>query len=63
MNDKKRRLKAIEIDLGEMYEDLFGAKYQPGLQTTDKSEFNSIIETFRERVFVIREMQELRDKR
>ncbi len=63
MNDRKRRLKSIQIDLEEMYSDLFGAQYVPGLQEIDKSEFNSIIETFRERLFTIRELQQQREKK
>lgn len=35
----------------------------PGLQDIDKSEFNSIIETFRERLFTIRELQAQRAKK
>ncbi len=63
MNDRKRRLKSIQIDLEEMYSDLFGTQYVPGLQEIDKSEFNSIIETFRERLFTIRELQQQREKK
>lgn len=63
MNDRKRRLKSIQIDLEEMYSDLFGGQYVPGLQEIDKSEFNSIIETFRERLFTIRELQQQREKK
>lgn len=36
MNDRNRRLKNIELELKTIYEDLFGAQYVPGLQTTDK---------------------------
>ncbi len=46
-----------------MYSDLFGTQYVPGLQEIDKSEFNSIIETFRERLFTIRELQQQREKK
>jgi hypothetical protein len=46
-----------------MFEDLFGAKYVPGLQETDQGEFNTIIETFRERVFSIRQLQQIREKK
>ncbi len=63
MNERDRRLRSIELELNEMYEDLFGAKYVPGLQEMDKSEFNSIIESFRERMFTIRELQQQREKK
>lgn len=40
-----------------MYEYLFGSKYVPGLQEEDKSEFNTILEAFRERIYFIRQSQ------
>ena len=63
MNERHRRLKANEIQLLAIYEDLFGAKYVPGLQEQDKSEFDSIIGAFRERIYSIREAQKDREKR
>ena len=63
MNERQRRLKANEMQLLAIYEDLFGSKYVPGLQEQDKSEFNSIIEAFRERIYTIRDAQKDREKR
>jgi hypothetical protein len=63
MNERNRRLLSIELELSEMYEHLFGGKYVPGLQSTEASEFNSIIEAFRERIFYIRQTQEEREKK
>ena len=63
MNDRRRRLRTIEIELSEIYKDLFGSDYVPGLQSSDREEFNIVIETFRERIFAIRELQEQRDRK
>ena len=47
MNERSRRLKTIESDLMDIYVDLFGVKYIPGLQNNEKTEFNRIVEAFR----------------
>lgn len=63
MNERTRRLKSIEVELADIYEDLFGVKYIPGLQDNEKNEFNRIIEAFRERIYNVRALQQERDKK
>jgi len=58
MNERTRRLKSIELELMDIYEDLFGVKYIPGLQNTEKTEFNRIIEAFRERIYNVKALQQ-----
>ena len=58
MNERSRRLKSIESDLMDIYEDLFGVKYIPGLQNNEKTEFNRIVEAFRERIYNVKALQQ-----
>jgi hypothetical protein len=58
MNERSRRLKSIELELMDIYEDLFGVKYIPGLQNAEKTEFNRIIQAFRERIYNLKALQQ-----
>lgn len=61
MNSKQKRIDSVLRDLYEMHEELFGQKYTIGLAIDASSEFNRIIDEFRELVFTIKASQEERD--
>lgn len=47
-------------ELYDIHEELFGQKYSIGLTLDEKSEYNRIIQEFRELVFTIRSTQDER---
>lgn len=49
--------------LYDIHEQLFGQKYSIGLTLDEKSEYNRIIQEFRELVFTIRSTQEERERK
>lgn len=57
MNSKQRRVEAILKELFEIHEELFGQKYSIGVTLDQSSEFNLIIDEFRNLIFTIKSSQ------
>ena len=57
MNAKQKRVEAILKELYNIHEELFGQKYSIGLTLDESSEFNLIIDEFRNLIFTIKSSQ------
>lgn len=63
LNPKQKRVEAILKELHIVHEELFGQKYSIGITLDQNSEFNLIVDEFRNLIFTIRASQEERDLR
>lgn len=58
MTARQKRVESVLRELYDIHEELFGQKYSIGLALDEKSEFNRVLDEYRELIFTIRSTQE-----